>query len=64
MRTLVEYRVILDNLQNHDNDANITHLAEILREQAHAPLSYTRIAPADAGGNSVYSPGTYWVPVC
>ena len=40
--------------QNHDNDANITHLAEILREQEISPLSYTRIAPASAGGSSSF----------
>ena len=31
--------------QNHDNQVNITHLAEIEREQSIAPLSYTRTAP-------------------
>ncbi|KAF8877188.1 hypothetical protein BD779DRAFT_1558550 [Infundibulicybe gibba] len=37
---------------NHDNQANITHLEEIMREQQVAPLSYTRIAPPGVGGNS------------
>ncbi|KAF8877186.1 hypothetical protein BD779DRAFT_1558538 [Infundibulicybe gibba] len=37
---------------NHDNQANITHLEEIMREQQVAPLS--------VGG--VGGPGNYWVP--
>jgi hypothetical protein len=47
--------------QNHDNEPNITHLDEILREQNMAPLSYTRRAPPEIGGEG--GPGTYWVPV-
>ncbi|KAL4247635.1 Metallo-dependent phosphatase-like protein [Abortiporus biennis] len=46
---------------NHDNNINITHIAEILREQKVAPLSYTRTAPPGVGGE--FGPGTYWVPV-
>jgi len=46
---------------NHDNQANITHLEEILREQKVAPLSYTRTAPPGVGGEE--GPGTYWIPV-
>ncbi|KAF5313895.1 hypothetical protein D9619_013002 [Psilocybe cf. subviscida] len=46
---------------NHDNQANITHEEEILREQKVAPLSYTRMAPKGVGG--VAGPGNYWVPV-
>ncbi|KAF8805826.1 Metallo-dependent phosphatase [Phlegmacium glaucopus] len=46
---------------NHDNQANITHLEEILREQRVAPLSYTRLSPNGVGG--VEGPGNYWVPV-
>ncbi|THG97318.1 hypothetical protein EW026_g4657 [Hermanssonia centrifuga] len=46
---------------NHDNQANITHLEEILREQRDAPLSYTRVAPPGVGGE--YGPGNYWVPI-
>lgn len=49
------------SIQNHDNQANITHLEEILREQEVAPLSYTRTAPAGVGGEG--GPGNYWVPV-
>jgi hypothetical protein len=41
---------------------NITHLEEIEREQLVAPLSYTRIASPDIGGEG--GPGNYWVPVC
>ncbi|THU96983.1 Metallo-dependent phosphatase [Dendrothele bispora CBS 962.96] len=48
---------------NHDNQVNITHLAEILREQAVAPLSYTRRAPPGVGGDPEQGPGNYWVPV-
>lgn len=48
--------------QNHDNNVNITHLAEIEREQLVAPLSYTRVAPPGVGGEG--GPGNYWVPVC
>lgn len=47
--------------QNHDNQGNITHLQEILREQEVAPLSYTRLAPPGVGGEE--GPGNYWVPV-
>ncbi|KAG6906472.1 hypothetical protein DXG01_013799 [Tephrocybe rancida] len=47
--------------QNHDNQANITHAEEILREQKVAPLSYTRMAPSGVGG--VGGPGNYWVPI-
>ncbi|KAJ7584772.1 Metallo-dependent phosphatase-like protein [Mycena floridula] len=46
---------------NHDNEPNVTHLAEILREQAVAPLSYTRPSPKGVGGEG--GPGNYWVPV-
>lgn len=46
---------------NHDNQKNITHLEEILREQQVAPLSYTRLAPNGVGGTG--GPGNYWVPV-
>ncbi|KAF9475416.1 Metallo-dependent phosphatase [Pholiota conissans] len=46
---------------NHDNQANITHEDEILREQKVAPLSYTRMAPKGVGG--VQGPGNYWVPI-
>ncbi|KAH8083286.1 Metallo-dependent phosphatase-like protein [Cristinia sonorae] len=46
---------------NHDNQANISHIEEIKREQRLAPLSYTRAAPKGIGGPS--GPGTYWVPV-
>ncbi|KAJ4482613.1 Metallo-dependent phosphatase-like protein [Lentinula aciculospora] len=46
---------------NHDNQKNITHLQEIIREQQVAPLSYTRVAPMGVGG--VEGPGNYWVPV-
>ncbi|KLO11373.1 Metallo-dependent phosphatase [Schizopora paradoxa] len=46
---------------NHDNQANITHLAEIKRELEVAPLSFTRTAPPGIGGEE--GPGTYWVPV-
>ncbi|KAJ6498369.1 Metallo-dependent phosphatase-like protein [Mycena vitilis] len=47
---------------NHDNQVNITHLDEILREQKIAPhLSYTRVSPPGVGG--VGGPGNYWVPI-
>ncbi|KAG6834961.1 hypothetical protein H0H93_006076 [Arthromyces matolae] len=46
---------------NHDNQANISHVEEILREQKVAPLSYTRMAPSGVGGAG--GPGNYWVPV-
>lgn len=46
---------------NHDNEPNITHYMEIIREQEVAPLSYTRLAPPGVGGE--YGPGNYWVPV-
>jgi len=46
---------------NHDNQANITHVEEILREQEVAPLSYTRMAPRGVGGTG--GPGNYWVPI-
>ncbi|KAG2003214.1 phosphatase DCR2 [Coprinopsis cinerea AmutBmut pab1-1] len=46
---------------NHDNDVNITHIEEILREQKRAPLSYTRLAPKGVGG--LQGEGNYWVPV-
>jgi len=46
---------------NHDNQANISHIEEIRREQRDSPLSYTRTAPPGIGGPS--GPGTYWVPV-
>ena len=51
-----------DVFQNHDNEANISHIEEIRREWAQAPhFSYTRTAPPGIGGPS--GPGTYWVPV-
>lgn len=46
---------------NHDNQRNITHTEEILREQQVAPLTYTRFAPNGVGGEG--GPGNYWVPV-
>ncbi|KAL6299418.1 Metallo-dependent phosphatase [Sparassis latifolia] len=46
---------------NHDNEPNITHREEILREEQVAPLSYTRLAPPGVGGPN--GPGNYWVPV-
>ncbi|EPQ53523.1 Metallo-dependent phosphatase [Gloeophyllum trabeum ATCC 11539] len=46
---------------NHDNEPNITHYEEIIREQEVAPLSYTRLAPPGVGGYG--GPGNYWVPV-
>jgi len=47
--------------KNHDNQANITHAEEILREQQVAPLTYTRMGPQGVGGEG--GPGNYWVPV-
>ena len=47
--------------QNHDNQANITHLEEIRRELKVAPNSYTRVAPPGVGGEE--GPGIYWLPV-
>ncbi|TFK47515.1 Metallo-dependent phosphatase [Heliocybe sulcata] len=44
---------------NHDNEPNITHYDEIIREQEVAPLSYTRLAPPGVGGYG--GPGNYWV---
>ncbi|KAL4076881.1 Metallo-dependent phosphatase-like protein [Scleroderma yunnanense] len=46
---------------NHDNQVNITHMEEIVRETSLAPLSYTRRSPPDVGG--IGGPGNYWVPV-
>ncbi|KAF9457688.1 Metallo-dependent phosphatase-like protein [Collybia nuda] len=46
---------------NHDNQANISHVDEILREQSVAPLSYTRMGPKGVGGEG--GPGNYWVPI-
>ncbi|KAH6891872.1 Metallo-dependent phosphatase-like protein [Coprinopsis sp. MPI-PUGE-AT-0042] len=46
---------------NHDNQVNVTHLEEILHEQKLAPLSYTRVAPRNVGGQQ--GEGNYWVPV-
>ncbi|TFK69346.1 Metallo-dependent phosphatase [Pluteus cervinus] len=46
---------------NHDNQPNITHEEEILREQSLTELSYTRMAPPGVGGD--HGPGNYWVPV-
>ncbi|KAG8858841.1 hypothetical protein FRB91_009245 [Serendipita sp. 411] len=46
---------------NHDNQPNITHLAEIQREQLVAPKSYTRRSPVGVGGEG--GEGNYWVPV-
>ncbi|KAH8831038.1 Metallo-dependent phosphatase [Flagelloscypha sp. PMI_526] len=46
---------------NHDNNPNITHLAEIKRENYIAPrLSYTRVTPGIGGADG---PGNFWVPV-
>lgn len=47
--------------QNHDNEANITHLAEIERELLVATNTYTRLAPLGVGGEE--GPGNYWLPV-
>ncbi|KAJ7584770.1 hypothetical protein C8J56DRAFT_1166054 [Mycena floridula] len=51
------------NVHNHDNEPNVTHLAEICREQVVPPLSYsnTRPSPRRVGGEG--GPGNYWVPV-
>ncbi|KAG8808064.1 hypothetical protein FRC17_004148 [Serendipita sp. 399] len=46
---------------NHDNQPNITHLAEIEREQLVAPNTYTRKSPPGVGGQG--GEGNYWVPV-
>ncbi|RDB18404.1 putative inactive purple acid phosphatase 16 [Hypsizygus marmoreus] len=46
---------------NHDNQANITHAEEILREQKVSPLSYTRMSPPGVGGQG--GQGNYWVPI-
>lgn len=46
---------------NHDNQANISHLAELERENKIAPLSYTRRAPKGVGG--IGGEANYWVPV-
>ncbi|KAF5346571.1 hypothetical protein D9758_013493 [Tetrapyrgos nigripes] len=57
---------------NHDNQNNITHLDIIKREQAQAPLSYTRTSPPGVGGDkddsdgdgvSRHGPGNCWVPI-
>ncbi|KAJ7144464.1 Metallo-dependent phosphatase-like protein [Mycena epipterygia] len=62
MEPLIEAEVPFSSSHgNHDNQVNITHLDEILREQAIAPLSYTRAAPRGIGGRA--GPGNYWVPV-
>ncbi len=47
--------------QNHDNQVNITHLEEIIRERQVSSFSYTRSAPPGVGGEG--GPGNYWVPV-
>lgn len=49
--------------KNHDNQANITHLAELKRELEVAPNTYTRPAPPGVGGSAEAGPGSYWVPV-
>ncbi|KAK0203927.1 Metallo-dependent phosphatase [Desarmillaria ectypa] len=46
---------------NHDNQVNITHLEEIIRERQVSSFSYTRSAPPGVGGEG--GPGNYWVPV-
>lgn len=46
---------------NHDNQANITHLAEIKRERQISPNSYTRSSPTGIGGEG--GEGNYWVPI-
>ncbi|KAK0473749.1 Metallo-dependent phosphatase [Armillaria novae-zelandiae] len=46
---------------NHDNQVNITHLEEIIRERQVSSFSYTRCAPPGVGGEG--GPGNYWVPV-
>jgi hypothetical protein len=46
---------------NHDNQANISHLAEMEREVKVAPLSYSRRSPLGVGG--VGGEANYWVPV-
>jgi len=62
MGPLNEARVPFSSTQgNHDNQANITHIEEIMREQKVAPLSYTRTSSTGIGGTG--GPGTYWVPV-
>jgi len=53
--------IFLFCLQNHDNQKNITHLEEIIREQQVSPWSYTRTAPPGVGGEG--GQGNYWVPV-
>jgi hypothetical protein len=59
---LNEARIPFSSTQgNHDNQANITHLEEILCEQQVAPLSYTRLSSPGVGG--VGGPGNYWVPI-
>jgi hypothetical protein len=57
----LKIRPAADPAQNHDNQLNITHSEEIAREQLVAPLSYTRIAVPNLGGEA--GPGNYWVPV-
>jgi len=62
MAPLIAARIPFSSVHgNHDNQANITHLEEIIREQEIAPLSYTRVAPPWVGGEG--GPGNYWVPV-
>ncbi|KAH7105234.1 Metallo-dependent phosphatase [Auriculariales sp. MPI-PUGE-AT-0066] len=59
---LNEARVPFSSIHgNHDNQINITHMAEIERERKVAPLSYTRAAPKGVGGEQ--GPGNYWVPI-
>lgn len=57
-----EFRVPFASSQgNHDNQVNITHLEEIIRERQVSSFSYTRLAPPGVGGEG--GPGNYWVPV-
>jgi hypothetical protein len=47
---------------NHDNQANISHLDELLREQQVAKCcSWTRRSPIGVGGQG--GEGNYWVPI-
>ncbi|KDQ08899.1 hypothetical protein BOTBODRAFT_59103 [Botryobasidium botryosum FD-172 SS1] len=46
---------------NHDNQVNITHLAELEQELKIAPTSYTRRSPPGVGGPG--GEANYWVPI-
>ncbi|KZP11437.1 Metallo-dependent phosphatase [Athelia psychrophila] len=62
MRPLNEVGVpFSSSFGNHDNQKNISHREEILREQSISPLSYTRLAPEHIGGQG--GEGNYWVPI-